>query len=145
MRKIIGGKRYNTGTAEYLATVKSSCVPGEPHYWEEKLYRKQTGEYFLHGRGGKLSRYSEMTADNEWIGSGKIIPLSDEAARAWAEEHLEEEERERVLRIDEGRSTTLSIYILESIADEARERAEERGWPISRLVATAVREWLERV
>ena len=49
MKKVIRGRVYDTETAQEIG---STCGGGENrtdfHYWEETLYKKKTGEYFLH-------------------------------------------------------------------------------------------------
>jgi hypothetical protein len=32
----------------------------------EELYRKRTGEYFLYGEGGPMSKYSRQVEQNGW-------------------------------------------------------------------------------
>lgn len=99
MKKIINGKKYDTDTAE--------CVG----YWsngysgfqraEERLFRKKTGEFFLHGEGGAMTIYSESYG-NEISGGNEIIPLSEEEAREWAERNLDVEEYEAIFGEVEG-------------------------------------------
>lgn len=59
MKKIIKNKVYDTTTAKKLGD-----------WFCNTLYQKRTGEFFLHG-------------------DEKIIPVSYEKARQWAEEHLD--------------------------------------------------------
>ncbi len=88
MKAIINGILFNTATAKLLGG-NGYGYPGDIRYWYEALYRKANGEYFLHGMGGAMSRYSERTGTNEWSGSEKIIPMTPAEARAWAEDNLE--------------------------------------------------------
>lgn len=87
MTKIINGKKYSTNTA----TVVGADGFGNKRnfkWWRKKLYLKTTGEFFLYGEGGPLSKYRYYYNANEWSGSEEIIPLSNEEAREWAKEHL---------------------------------------------------------
>ena len=95
MNKIIGGKRYNTESAVRLAEY-SFGYPCDSNHITETLYRKQTGEYFLHGEGGSLTKYAVSTGLNEWTPGEKIIPLDDTAAKKWAEENLTGDEYEKI-------------------------------------------------
>jgi hypothetical protein len=54
MRKIIDGKLYDTDKAKRVGGPWSPAGfgPGDFDWCEEALYRKRTGEYFLHGEGG---------------------------------------------------------------------------------------------
>jgi len=95
MKKIINGKKYDTETAKILGSAGYS-YPGDFSYWQETLYRKKTGEFFVHGIGGPLSKYARSIGLNEWTGGEEIIPLSPKEAQKWAEENLEAEEFEKV-------------------------------------------------
>lgn len=53
MKKIIDGKMYNTETAKECGTW-DNCEYGFNRV-EETLYRKKTGEFFIHGEGGANS------------------------------------------------------------------------------------------
>lgn len=86
MKKIITNKLYNTETAELLAS-DSFSGPGNFHYWNEELYMKRTGEFFLYGEGGPLSHYSKQADPSGWTSGWDIIPLTNEEARQWAEHH----------------------------------------------------------
>ncbi len=95
MKKIINGKRYDTDTAKILGSVGYSH-PGDFNFWVERLYRKKTGEFFLHGFGGPLSKYARRTGLNEWSGGEEIRPLTFREAQKWVEENLEVEEYEEI-------------------------------------------------
>jgi hypothetical protein len=86
MKRIIEGKRYDTATAEEIAS-DGYGYAGDFRHWWERLYRTAAGGWFLVGEGGPLSRYGESVAQNEWSGGSKLIPLTAEQARAWCEEH----------------------------------------------------------
>ena len=90
-KKIIRGKLYNTETAEYLGSYMYGA-PSDFRYTEEYLYRKKTGEYFLAGSGGPLSKYRKDCRPNGWGWGSEIIPMSLEAAKDWVEEYLDAEE-----------------------------------------------------
>ncbi len=91
MKKIINGKKYDTDTAKFLGYAGYSH-PGDFSFWLERLYQKKTGEFFLHGIGGAMSKYAHRTGLNEWSGGEKIIPLTREEAQKWAEKNLDVEE-----------------------------------------------------
>ena len=96
MKKIIGGKKYDTETAKAIAYY---CAPGDVRdfgYFEETLYRKKTGEYFLYGKGGPASAYSRSCGQNEWAGGECIKPLTEYEARAWAERCIDADEYETI-------------------------------------------------
>lgn len=90
MKKIINGKKYDTETATKIGF---ACGGGlsfrDFEYWEETLYKKKTGEYFLFGEGGPASKYSVSIGSNSWSGGERFIPMTREEAAKWAEEALD--------------------------------------------------------
>lgn len=118
MKKIIKGKLYNTDTAKLLGNC-SRYSPNDISHVSEYLYLKKNGEYFLHGEGGPLSIYAEQIEQNEWSGGERIIPLTYEKAKKWAEEKLEVEEYEKIF----GEVSEDSIVIRLSISMTAEEAA----------------------
>lgn len=100
MRKVIGGKRYDTDKAKYIGYAGYSH-PGDFNYWTESLYLKKTGEFFLHCVGGAMSKYARRIGPDEWTGGEEIRPLSLKEAREWAEEHLDADEYKQAFGIAE--------------------------------------------
>lgn len=79
MKKIIHRKKYDTTTATEIGSFCNVFDRSNFVWFEETLYRKKTGEFFLMGQGGPLSPY-----DN-----AEIKPLTLEEAKDWAELHLD--------------------------------------------------------
>lgn len=84
MKKIINGKLYDTSTAKVIVTDCGYNVRSFDYY-EEELYRKRTGEFFLHGVGGPLTRYAEPVGNFGSRSGERIIPLTDDEAREYLE------------------------------------------------------------
>lgn len=95
MKKIIKGKKYNTETAQKMGEYDNGYAVNDFHYCEETLYRKKTGEYFLHGEGAGLSRYASTYGDSMGWGE-QILPLTEKEAEEWAEERLEVDDYEAI-------------------------------------------------
>jgi len=92
MKKVINGTRYNTETATPIGHYASNHFSTDFEKWEATLYLSPYKKhFFLHGRGGPMSRYGEPSG-NCWVSGEKIEPLSAEEALRWAEEYLEPEE-----------------------------------------------------
>lgn len=87
MKKIINGRLYNTETSVVLAKRESGYFYGDYRSFEEILYKKSTGEYFLYGTGGALSKYA-MEAGGDIMAGENIFPLTEEEATQWAEKYL---------------------------------------------------------
>ena len=66
MKKIINGKRYDTDTATLIGYNGYNGSHSDFSYWCETLYQKRTGEYFIHGEGGPMSRYAENQGGQNW-------------------------------------------------------------------------------
>lgn len=92
MKKVINGKLYNTETAKRLGYTFHGESRSDFRYYEETLYKTKSGQYFIHGEGGPMSRYSRAVGQNSWSGGESIRPVSEEAAQAWCEEELDAEE-----------------------------------------------------
>lgn len=92
MKKIINGKMYNTETAKVLGTAYSNAAVNSFEYWEETLYKKKTGEYFLYGHGGAASQYARRVDANSWSDGDGFTPLTESGAKIWAEKYLDVDE-----------------------------------------------------
>ena len=86
MKKIINGKLYNTETATGLARYSNDGGWRDFSHFVETLYRKKTGEFFLHGDGGGMTRYAAIEQDGRTRGE-KIFPLTEAEAKDWMEKY----------------------------------------------------------
>ena len=86
MKKIINGKKYDTDTVEKLGERWNG--ESDLMYCMETLYRKKTGEYFIHGEGGPMTIYGKYLGNGSFGGGQEIKPLSEAEAREWALEYL---------------------------------------------------------
>ena len=142
MKKIINGKLYNTSTARRLGMAEGG--EGFSH-WSEVLYQKRTGEFFLYGEGGAMTKYAKALSDNSWSGGEKIIPLTFETARQWAEEHLSADAYAREFGVpEEGEDVVaLNIQIDAALMAKLRARAAEDGASLTATVAALLEKGLE--
>lgn len=134
MKIIKNGKVYDTSTARLVAAHAQGYGRDSGKYTEQ-LYRKRTGEYFLSGEGGPGSKYAEQFGGG-WISGSRIIPLSYEQARQWAEEHLDADEYEAefgAVAEDDSR-TTLTLSVTGSAAEAARRAASRAGVSLSAYI-----------
>ena len=142
MKKIINGKLYDTDKALRLGVAKGG--EGFSH-WCEELYQKRTGEFFLYGQGGAMTKYAQALSDNSWSGGEKIMPLSFETARQWTKEHLSAEVYARAFGIPaEGEDfVALNIQIDAALMAKLRARAAEDGASLTATVAALLEKGLE--
>lgn len=92
MKKIINGKMYNTDTAKECGSWWNRCSTSDFHHRTERLFQKKTGEFFLYGEGGPMTRWAHSCGDNSWCGGEGIEPMTIDEAKEWAEKHLDADE-----------------------------------------------------
>ena len=138
MKKIINGKAYDTDTATRLGAWWSSQDVRDWHHVEETLYRKRTGEHFLHGYGGPMSKYARAEGQNSWSGGERIMPMSYDEAREWAEKHLTADEYEEIfgeiVEDDGAGKQVISISVSPAKWENAKREAARRGIGISEYI-----------
>lgn len=135
MKKIISGKVYDTSTAQEMARYSNGGTWRDFEHFEETLYRKKTGEFFLCGEGGPMTRYAEATGQNSWSGGSRIMPMTYQEATAWAEEHLDGDEYEEIFgEVDEDETKVVTTMRLSaSTVETLKRRAAAEGKGIAEL------------
>lgn len=139
MKRVISGRLYDTETAREVAGW-SDRDPGDFRHVEETLYRKRTGEYFLHGYGGPMTRYGERERCGDGIGYGSAItPLTYDEAREWAEGHMGADEyQDEFGPASEGEVAHLHLAVSEAarraLDSEASRTGETRSAIVDRLL-----------
>ena len=95
MKKIINGRKYYTETAECIGEMSSTYNLCKGYYYWEELYRKRTGEFFLHEVGNELSPYAQSVG---MVSTGweKIFPIPEEKAKEWVKEYKSVSEYESI-------------------------------------------------
>lgn len=137
MRKVIKGKMYDTSTAKLAGSWDNGLLPGDLGYMAESLYRKRTGEYFLHGRGGAQTPYARAAGGGFWGSGENISAMTEPEARAWAEAHLGAEEYEAAFAVpDEGGMVRVDAATLAALRSEAARTGESMGAVVARLAGS---------
>jgi hypothetical protein len=138
MKKIINGKLYDTETAKEIAVWSNGRSYSDFGHCVETLYKKRTGEYFIFGVGGPMSKYAESCGDNSWSGGSRIIPLTYKAAKEWAEKNLDADDymAEFGPVSESEEMTMLSVSVTEAVAERIRRAAQEKGMSVSALIAS---------
>lgn len=65
--------------------------------FREKLYRDMSGEYYISGSGGPLSRYRIYESDGRFLGGSAEFPVSTDEALAWLKAHPDAIKHEAIL------------------------------------------------
>jgi len=86
----INGVAYNTKIAGIIARNGSGreVSHSDERWFNETLYRKKSGEFFLYGSGGIFTKYAKQTGLNSWERSEAILPLTEDEAKQWAMNNL---------------------------------------------------------
>ena len=100
MKKIINGKRYDTDTASKIGFWSNSRSYSDFDFCEETLYRKRTGEFFIHGGGGARTKYAKEEYGMYGWGEA-IVPLTDDEAKTWVEKNLDADTYEALFHVEE--------------------------------------------
>lgn len=139
MNKVIGGKRYDTDRAELAGSWDNGLALMDFDYYGESLYKKRTGEFFLHLAGGARSPIAE-SSDGGSIGAERIRPVTYAEAQEWAEEHMDADAYGSLFgEPDDG---TRSLYI-SSISNTAKANLEREAAKRGCTQAKIVEELLE--
>ena len=94
MKKTIDRKTYNTETAELIGSWSNGRSYSDFSPCSEAVYKTKKGNFFIHGSGGPMSRYSESNG-NTTSGGSDIIPVTVEGAIEWCEKRECEEAIEK--------------------------------------------------
>lgn len=135
MVKIYKGRKYDTKTAKEVGCYENDGNWRDFHHYEETLYKKRTGEYFLFGEGGPMTKYAERV-DNMWSGGKGINPLSYDEAREWAEEHLDADKYEAEFGVveDDDSRTAVNITLPTAMLEALKREAVAENMTLSALV-----------
>lgn len=137
MKKIINGKLYNTDTAQAIHTIFGAESQSDLCYYEETLYKKRTGEYFLYGEGGPNSKYGRRIDSNSWGYGYGFSPISYGRAKQWAEDHMDADAFMKEfgpVSEDDGR-VSINLSLSASVAETIRREAAQNGISVSECIS----------
>lgn len=128
MKKIIRGRKYDTETARKVGCKTEQAQYGDVDY---ALYRKRTGEYFVH------AEFSYMLDDGN---PDYIKPLSADEANEWAQEHLNADAYDAEFGeiVDDDETISASINLPRKTYDKLRRLAVEAGEPMSKYMTKLI-------
>lgn len=144
MKKIINNRVYDTDTAKLIWMRKYDGSPRDFEYFEEGLYLKRNGEYFLGGWGNGLSHYGKAVRHNEWQPGERITPLPYERARKWAEENMEADDymKEFSVSEDDEELVALSVQVPEWMNNRIDVLRSQLGKSKQAIVTEALEKYL---
>ncbi len=140
MKKIINGKVYDTATAQCVGEWSNPYTRRDFNWVEETLYRKRTGEFFIFGEGGPRSQYAKEVGTRQWSSGERIMPLTWDEAREWAEEKLSADEYEQAFGevADDDSKAYLNAYIPTSCIEYAKRAAAKQGINLSTYIESLI-------
>jgi hypothetical protein len=83
MKRLITNKKHDIHDARLVAEYNNGLDSSHAESCVEELYLNKSGEYFLYGRGGKLTRWSGV----DGMGGEGIKPLIAKEAQEWIDLH----------------------------------------------------------
>ena len=135
MVKTISGARYDTSTAKKISGIVRGSGPDEIR---ETLYRKKTGEYFLHGEGGPNTKYAAPHEGNTWGNGALIRPLSLSEAKEWVKENIPDEFEEIFGSRDSGKKVSANIRLSKAAHEKLKNMAAESGKSMSAIIESYI-------
>lgn len=85
MKKVVNGKTYNTGTAEFITEYRSKYSSTDSRFELEKIYRTKKGDWFVHFEGGAHSTCADYYGNGNRYAVG-IKPMTEEDVKKWLRE-----------------------------------------------------------
>lgn len=142
MKRIINGKRYDTDTAQFIKTYSSGLSISDFRYYDESLYLKKTGEFFLYATGNGASEYAGKYGDLRGPGE-KIVPLTLDEARAWVEKIEDPDLYEELFDVEEESNIAFSLLLPENLYKMLDDKSVEDGITKKDVVVKALEEYLK--
>ena len=136
MKKIINNKRYDTNTAKKVAEYDNDTARSDFNFYHEDLYQKRTGEFFLYGQGNAASKYAERAFPDGWQSGEKIIPITVDEAREWAERTQDADTYESIFGVvdEDSEKAVTTICISQSAVKKLKEMASDYKISMSAVV-----------
>lgn len=136
MKKIINGSRYDTATAKQIGYWENGPDIRDLFWCSETLYRTKAGKYFLHGDGGPGSVYASCPNGE------KIIPLTEDNAKAWAEKKLDGDAYEVAFGAVNDDVTQVAAYLPSNLLSKLDDYKASHNMSRSDIIIAALRAYL---
>lgn len=129
MKKIINGKVYNTETAKQIGYDNDNPTGN----WEEYLFQKKTGEFFIQHW-------------DSWNG-GCIEPISFKDAQKWLEKHGTAEQYEAVFGEpdEDEEDVLLGVRVSAATAAKLKKVSAQTGISQNKLIESLINDTLATI
>lgn len=119
MKRVLDGMVYDTEKAIEICDVWEGTGRSDFQHIDAKLYRtKRSKQFFLAGFGGAMTRFSQRCSDGSYCGSEKIVPLSLEEARHYAENNTTAEILEQYFPVVDADEETYKLKVKVTVSDK---------------------------
>ena len=129
MKKIINCKVYDTEKAAFIARADhDNIIDATGNACKQALYRKKTGEFFVHLESGTSITLHNIVQHDYRQGCG-IYPLTYEQAAKWAENELPADKWTEIFGDPEesGEAVTLGLNVSAAAAAKLKREAAKNG------------------
>lgn len=140
MRELIDGRSFDTDKAVMVAEWDNGLGTSDARFERVQVFRKKTGEFFLHGWGGTATSWREnfprpMPDGRTWAPEG-IVPVTRERARELVEGRLGADEARRIF--EGGAPVTMSLRIPAPLYRAIDAEAARAGEPKARVIISTL-------
>ena len=128
MKNIINGKVYDTEKATFVARADhENIIDATGNSCKQALYRKKTGEFFVHLEGTSATLHNIF--QNDYRQGRGIYPLTYEQAAKWAEAELTAEKWEEIFGDPEedAEDVLLGLQVSAAAAAKLKREAAKNG------------------
>lgn len=107
MRKVVNGRVYDTDTAQLVCEWDNGEMPTGLAYVCHGLYRKKTGEFFLHVHGGPATSWAKPTETGGTRGAEHVVLATYDEARELVERNADADVYEELFGLADDESTVV--------------------------------------
>jgi len=146
VKRVIGGKAFNTATAELIHRTRGNTeviydLGGEYYDDEQELYRTRHGAYFILQRDKLVHVGGDIGHDFE----DQITPCSHDEAKKWLETYCNEMVDDFFNIPEAGSSETfISLRTTETLAKDARILAKIKNSSLNTLINLLIKEAINK-
>ena len=139
MKFTVNRRLYDTEKADKLAEVQKSfgtygVNPDED--WTESLYRKNNGEFFMLGEGGKNSPFADYSSKTRQAGSRIEVWRVDNynSAKLWVHDNIPEMMEELFNPKEDNDISVTTVTISAKAKRNLKRYSKETGLSVSEII-----------
>ena len=104
--------------------------------WTETLYRKNNGEYFVYGEGGKNTPFGKYEDGEPVSGSRYVVWLdyNDNEAKNWVYTNCPEKMKEIFEKQPDDKKSITALYLSNTARTNLKRKSREKNISMSELI-----------